>query len=183
MEPLQESAFDSIIRKRSRRMLKRRWMYISLVCLTLSGCAGKWNVIMPYHPGENLKLSYSLSASQSVEVSDAVLETMRTQLDRRLSARNLLGVQGESGFTKAKAEILISGYRMRHGAARALVGIMAGCDRIQSKVTVKESSIGTTIGIASFESTECSAVIPAQKTINGHIENIVDYLSGGDRND
>jgi hypothetical protein len=162
-------------------MLKRRWMHIGLICLILSGCAGKWSVIMPYHPAQNLKVSYSLSASQSIEVPDEVLEMMRTQLDRRLSARNLLGLQADSGLNKA--EILITGYRMRHGATRAMVGILAGCDGIESKVTVKESGTGETIGIASFESSECSAVIPAQKTINGHIEKMVDYLSGGDRKD
>lgn len=157
-------------------MMKKRLICLCFVCLILSGCGVKSNVIVPYHPDQSLKLSYFLSSAELTEVPDEVLETMRTQLSRRLSEINLLALQGESGFNKA--DILITGYRMRHGAAKALVGIMAGCDNIRSKVTVTEPNTGKTIGISSFESSECSAVIPAQSTINRHIQKIVDYLSG-----
>jgi hypothetical protein len=133
---------------------------------------------MPYHPGPNLRLSYSLEAAQSIEVPDQVLETMRTQLDRRLSARNLLASERENGADQA--EIVITGYRMRHGATRSLVGIMAGCDEIQSEVTVRQPGTDETVGSATFGSTECSAVIPAQKTINDHMEKIAEYLTGAD---
>lgn len=155
--------------------MRKKYILIVLACLILSGCGVKQNVIRAYNPTQNLKLSYSLSASDGTEVPDEVLETMREQLARRLSARNLLAQQGENGANQAN--IVITGYRMRHGAAKALVGILAGCDNIQSKVVVKESVTGNTIGESTFESKECSAVIPAQKTINSHIEKIVEFFS------
>ena len=144
--------------------------------LFLSGCGAKSNVIQKYQPEKNTKLKYSLLATPQVEVPDAVLDTMRSQVQESLSARNLLTKKGDVKYNKA--DILITEYRMRPDAARLLVGIMAGCDTFKSKVTVVDSNAGKVVGESEFESKECAAWGVSAQVIEAHINKITDYLSG-----
>jgi hypothetical protein len=161
-------------------MIKNNWITGGLICLFLTGCGGlggvKSNVILPYHADRNLTINYSLSAKELVEVPAEVLETMRSQIKAGLSDRNLLATKDEDKFLKA--DILITEYRMRPNAARLLVGIMAACDTIKSKVTVVDSSNEINVGQVVFESSVCEAWGVSAQVIEAHTKKIVDYLSG-----
>lgn len=163
-------------------MIKNSWITGSLICLLLTGCGSvKSNVILHYHADRNLTITYSLSAKELVEVPAEVLETMRSQIRAGLSDRNLLATKDEDKFLKA--DILITEYRMRSNAARLLVGIMAGCDTIKSKVTIVDSSSEKTVGQSVFESNECAAWGVSAQVIEAHTKKVIDYLSGRQRND
>lgn len=156
--------------------MKKRCFYIAILGLFLSSCGAKSNVIQQYKPEKDIKLKYTLSTTPQADVPDAVLNEMRSQIQESLSARNLLSTKGDIKFHQAN--ILITEYRMRPDAARLLIGIMAGCDTLTSKVTIVESSNGKIIGESEFESKECAAWGVAAQVIEAHIKKIIEYLSG-----
>lgn len=156
-------------------LIKTKCICLALFVLLLSGCAATSNVIQKYQPDQTYKLNYSLSAAPEVEVPDEVLKTMQNQIQKSLSEQNLLASEVDDKFHKA--EILITHYRMRPDVARLLVGIMAGCDKIKSKVTISDSNTKKIIGEAEFESNVCAAWGVASQVIEAHIEKIANYLS------
>ena len=54
-------------------------------------------------------------------------------------------------WASRKVAIRINEYRMRHGASRALVGIMAGKDTIRSTVEIRDGS-GHLLGSSEIDS-------------------------------
>lgn len=157
-------------------LIKAKFFYFVLFVLLLSGCGATSNVIQKYQPNQTYKLNYSLSAAPQVEVPDEVLKTMQNQIQKSLSEQNLLASEGDNKFHKA--DILFTHYRMRPDAARLLVGIMAGCDKINSKVTILDSNTKIIVGEAEFESNECAAWGVASQVIKAHVDKIANYLSG-----
>ncbi len=157
-------------------MVRTGWIYGAVICLFLAGCGVKSNVIIPYHADRNIMINYVISAKELVDVPDEVLEIMRGQIKENLSDRNCLATKDSDKVYKA--DILIIEYRMRPDAARFWVGMMAGCDIINSKVTVVDSGIGKTVGESVFESSHCAAYGDSARVIEAHTKKIVDYLSG-----
>lgn len=157
-------------------LMKTKCIYLVLFVLLVSGCGATSNVIQKYQPDKTYKLNYYLSAAPQVEVPDEVLKTMQNQIQKNLSEQNLLTSEVDNKFHKA--DILITHYRMRHDAARLLVGIMAGCDKINSKVTILDSDTKKIVGEAEFESNECAAWGIASQVVKAHVDKIANYLSG-----
>lgn len=85
--------------------------------------------------------------------------------------------EGSAGADR-KAEIVIVNYYMRHGATRALVGIMAGADNILSQVTVRDGG-GAVLGEFTVESKNPSAWGTSRGMIEEHADKIVGYLKAG----
>jgi len=156
--------------------IKTKCIYLVLIVFFLSGCGATSTIIQKYQPDRTDKLNYSVSVAPQVEVPDEVLKSMQSQLQKSLSEQNLLAAAVDDKFHKA--DILITHYRMRPDAARLLVGMMAGCDKITSKVTIVDSNTKKTIGEAEFESNECAAWGVASQVIRAHMEKISNYLSG-----
>jgi formylglycine-generating enzyme required for sulfatase activity len=157
--------------------IKTKCIYPAFFALLLLGCGPTSNIILKYQHDQNFKLSYSLSSAPQVEVPDEVLEAMRSQIEKILSEQNLLATKGDDKFHKA--DIFITHYRMRPDVARLLVGIMAGCDKIISKVTVVNLKTTDIVGMAEFESNECAAWEVASQVIEAHIRKIADYFKQG----
>jgi len=63
---------------------------------------------------------------------------------------------------------------MRDGAARALAGIFAGADNINTTVLIKNND--ATVGEYVVESSNASAWGTSRGSIEKHIDKIVDYL-------
>ncbi len=156
--------------------MKRTWLYLVLLCLFLGGCGAKSNVITPYQFNSNIKLDFTLSKKEKIEIPDEVLETIRKQIRDGLSAQNILVKNTDENFRKA--EILITSYRMRPNAARLLVGIMAGCDNIKSSVVVVDSKTNEKIGESEIMIEECAAWGVSSQVITAYSEGIVSYLAG-----
>lgn len=73
-------------------------------------------------------------------------------------------------------DVNVTYYRMRPGAARALVGIMAGRDKIQSTVTVKGAN-GQILSEYTVTSTNATAWGTAHGMIEKHAKEIVETLT------
>ena len=160
--------------------MKRNLVLMIIILFVVSGCGAaggvKQNVVLQYQPDLNIKFRYSLSPNQLIEVPSEVLENMRTQLNEKLSERNLLATQDKSKFSEVA--ILITEYRMRSGATRILFGMMSGCDIIKTKVTIMNVDNGKVMGESHFESTNCLDLPTSAGIIRQHINKIAGYLSG-----
>jgi hypothetical protein len=142
---------------------------VAFCCLALAGCAGtSLSVQKPYSSSSSgQKIAYSVNPK--VEVSAEALEI----LDARLKTQ----LDGGAGADR-KVDIVITNYYMRHGATRAMVGIMAGADNILSQVTVRDAS-GAVLAEFTVESKNPSAWGTSRGMIEEHADKIVSYVKTG----
>jgi hypothetical protein len=104
------------------------------------------------------------------------LTVLKTRLDERFQAVRV--VDGSPGAVHVK--ITVTSYYMRPGAARALVGIMAGRDSVLSTVQVLAPSTGDELGRLNVDSGNATAVGSAGGLLRGHADEIADFvLKGG----
>jgi len=138
----------------------------------LAGCAGTSATVQSdYRLAQGERLSLQLSAPTASEEGMAIL---RERLTTQLSSSGLLA---DSADASAKiVEVTITNYRMRHGAARALVGIMAGADNIQSIVKVKDPVTGKVFSEFNVKSKNPSAWGTSKGLIEDHADEIVATL-------
>lgn len=157
--------------------MKTRFL-LSLVvsCLFVAGCAGtSMRVQTEYRPVAGEKFRYDIV--NTANVSEEALVIMRLRLNSELTNKGLLATGSqESG---RKAEIIITNYYMRHGAARALVGVMAGADNITSTVKVKDEKTSAVLGEFVVESKNPTALGTSRGLIEGHADLIARYLQTG----
>jgi len=147
-----------------------------LTSLLLGGCAGTaLRVQSAYQPASGDKLTYVVVPK--VEVSDEGLSILRQELDSQLQGKGLLAASPVEA--KKSVEISITNYRMRHGAARALVGVMAGTDNMQSSVQVKDRKTQAVVGEFAVESKNPTAWGTSRGMITEHAGRIVEYLTSG----
>lgn len=140
----------------------------ALCTLLLAGCAGtSLNVQKAYPPATGEQFSYSVNPK--VEVSAEALEILDGRLKSQL---------GNADGAGRKVEIVITNYYMRHGATRALVGIMAGADNILSQVTVRDAG-GAVLGEFTVESKNPSAWGTSRGLIEEHADKIARYVKTG----
>lgn len=141
----------------------------------LGGCAGTSATIQSEYrvaPGEKLKLQLNTPPTASEEGVGILRERLNSQLD----ANGLLAASGAG--TNRAIEVNVTNYYMRHGAARALVGIMAGSDNIQSTVKIKDLASGKVLSEFKVESKNPSAWGSSKGLIQNHADKIVATLKG-----
>lgn len=155
--------------------MKRLIALVILVAVSLGGCSTAGNVQRAYRPAPGDTISYVIIPK--AEVSDEALAILRSELDGELRASGLLAA-GPADARKA-VEISITSYRMRHGATRAMVGIMAGSDNMQSSVVVTDKASGAVVGQFSVQSKNSTAWGTSRGMIADHAGKIVEYLRSG----
>ena len=157
--------------------MKTRFL-LSLVvsCLLIAGCAGTtMRVQTEYRPVAGEKFGYEIV--NMAKMSEEALVIMRLRLDGELANKGLLATgPQESG---RKVEIVVTNYYMRHGAARSLVGVMAGADNITSTVKVKDGKTNAVLGEFVVESKNPTALGTSRGLVEGHADLIVRYLQTG----
>lgn len=139
----------------------------------LAGCAGTSAVVNSEYrlaQGEKLKLQLTAPATASEEG----VAILRERLTNQLSSNALLATPGRASLRTV--EVNVTNYYMRHGAARALVGVLAGVDNIQSTVQVKDSKTGKVLSEFKVESKNPSAMGSAKGLIEQHADKIVEIL-------
>lgn len=147
---------------------------ISLYCLVIVGCAGtSLTVQKSFTPNSGDKFSYLITPK--VDVSAEALEIMETRLQSRLGD----SLQSSPDQQAKKIEIVITNYHMRHGAARAMAGMMAGTDNILTKVTVRDVLTSAILTEFVVESKNPSSTGTSRGLIEEHIDKIVSYLKSG----
>jgi uncharacterized lipoprotein YajG len=157
--------------------MNKRAALVLIACSALiAGCAGTSAIVQSeYRPaaGEKFKLELTTPASASPEG----VALMRERLNRQLDASGLLAGAGDA--PRRALQVTVTNYYMRHGATRALVGVMAGSDNIQSNVTVKDLASGKTVSEFKVESKNPSAWGTSKRLIEDHADKIVATLKGG----
>ena len=158
--------------------MQRRNRFALLFCLlctlALAACGTSSQVVQRYAAAPGEQFAYSIDNPGGMSAEN--LATLRAELDRQLSAAGALAA-GQAGATRRVA-IRIHEYRMRHGASRALVGIMAGKDTIRSTVTVSDAS-GKVLGSSEIDSGNATAWGTTGGLVEGHASEIVAFLRGG----
>jgi hypothetical protein len=128
-----------------------------------------------YLPTSGDKLTYAVVPK--VPVSEEALSILRQELNSQLRGSGLLAANPEEA--RKNVEISITNYYMRHGATRALVGVMAGADNMQSSVQVRDTKSQAVVGEFSIESTNPTALGTSRGMIVEHANKIVQYLRSG----
>lgn len=75
-------------------------------------------------------------------------------------------------------EVNVTNYVIRHGASRAMRGLFAGSDNVQSTVKVKDLATGNTLSEFAVESKNFSAWGRSGGLIEDHADEIVAILRG-----
>jgi hypothetical protein len=146
--------------------------FVVSLALVLAGCASGPRT----HSGYVLPQGERVVSKVTVppEMNDEALGIMNVRLAERLGAGGMLATGPGPGVREL--DIRVVNYRMRHGAARALVGVMAGTDNIRSVVTVRDAPGGSILGSYEIESSNASAWGTSRGLIQDHADSIVEAL-------
>lgn len=113
------------------------------------------------------KYSYTFVNKAGTEGGDP--SALDAAIRTRMQAAGVLGTGGSA----TPVTVTLVDFRMRHGAARALVGVMAGKDRIHSKVTVGGG------GSFDVETSNITAWGTSGGLMEKHADEIIARLKGG----
>lgn len=148
---------------------------LMLLLLGLAGCIGTSSQVIDRYdaaPGDRFSYTIDNSGGMSAEA----LGIFKAKLDTDLSAGGLLATPASAAARRV--DIHVTTYRMRHGAARGLLGVMAGKDTIESTVRIVDAATGKVLGTTQVESGNATAMGTSRGLIEGHAEEIVQFLRG-----
>ncbi|MEL4892600.1 hypothetical protein PQU63_09260 [Xanthomonas protegens] len=153
--------------------MKLQWKTLALVSVMLlaAGCATNSVVHQSYKATTAETYWYQLTGNDDTDADS--LAMFRRQLDTQLDAAHLHGAQGQANARKMT--IVIDHYYMRSNGARFWAGIMAGRDKIKSRVTVADAN-GKTAAQFDVESTNSTAWGTSEGLIERHAQEIVARL-------
>jgi Domain of unknown function (DUF4410) len=151
---------------------------IFVACTLLTGCAGTAaRVQSDYRLAQGEKVKLLLTAPPTA--TEQGLQILRDRLTMQLSNNGLLAPTSDA--SARTLEVVVTNYSLRHGAARAMLGILAGTDNLQSTVTIKDQTTGNTLSEFVVESKNPSAWGTSRGLIEEHADKIVETLKGGKR--
>ena len=143
----------------------------------VAGCTTSAKVQSEYKLAQGEKFSFLITAP--TEVSAEARQIFNERLTSQLTGSGLLAASSDA--SARSLEIAVTNYNMRHGAARALLGIMAGSDNMQSTIKVKDRGTGAVLSEFSIESKNSTAWGTSRGMIEDHADKIVETLKGGKR--
>ena len=147
----------------------------ALLCLFLAACSTTSTVYQPLSPQGEAVRAYGYAFENN---GGDDLEGI-ARLDRLIHGRLLqAGLVASGGAApEGSVNIELTHYYVRSNAARFWVGIMAGRDKIVSRVTVLGAD-GAEIGSFEVETTNISAWGSTEGLMEKHAEEIVSRLRG-----
>ncbi|MEM5551286.1 hypothetical protein HJP15_10975 [Pseudoalteromonas sp. NEC-BIFX-2020_002] len=151
-----------------------RFLVIILSFVVLTGCSSTKLIV-------ERSYTYQLSDVFTQEVIDeaSVPEKGMSLFKARLEAQMSQFGLSTSNDANKKIEITFIDYKMRHGAARALGGFMAGTDNISTIVVIKDVKSDETIARLKVTSRNKAAVGTSKGLIEDHADKIVTYIKTG----
>ena len=156
-------------------MIRRVRIIAAFLCLALAACATTSTVYQPLPQQGSAVRAYAYSFENN---GGDDLEGMAT-LDRlvrgRLVEAGLVAAAGTS--PQGSININLTHYYVRSNALRFWAGIMAGRDKIVSRVTVRDDG-GKEIGSFEVETTNISKWGRTQRLMKTHADEIVARLKG-----
>ncbi len=161
-----------------------RFMVAVAAVLVLSACS---TTIVPTQEMSAAARSDLKVASIKANVASGV--EAPTDLDARLeqAVQKAIAAKNPSGRTDAKVAIVVTRYEVVSGGARALMGALAGANKLYASVSVSDAHTGATIGKFNVERDSNPGGYgmfydQAQATIDAAAEGIVDGLYGTGEN-
>ncbi len=153
--------------------------FISIMCIALTmlltACAGtSGRVQTAYVPAKGEKFNLQLTAP--VDTNAEGVQILRERLNLTLAQYQRLATPADAAARKV--EVDVKNYYFRHGAVRALVGIFAGVDNIQSSVTVKDTATGKVLAQFMVESKNPTAWGTSRGLLEQHADQIAYMLEG-----
>ncbi|WP_340677751.1 DUF4410 domain-containing protein [Paraglaciecola sp.] len=144
-----------------------------VLVLMLTGCAAtKIFVQQPYDLKSTDSFSYKILESDKVD--ENTKKIFGNQLDKNFLSREL-----NKGLPTRHVEIVFTSYDVRHGAARALAGALAGSDYVVTEVIIKDKETGNVLSKISVISQNKSAWGTTQGLLEKHADKIASYLKTG----
>ena len=154
----------------------KKYLGLVLLLTMLFGCASaNLNVSKPYISDKATKLSLSISKDPGVLIPEEQYQQIENEISQGLTQRGLLSPSGYE--PKHCVTIDVHSFRMRSDGARLSVGILAGCDNINSLVTVTDTSTNEVVGKSEISIKECAAWGVAEQVIKKYTEGVINYLS------
>ncbi|MHB8914271.1 MAG: DUF4410 domain-containing protein [Thiobacillus sp.] len=147
-------------------------LFISVLTL-LAGCATSSNVQKEYRVAQGETFKLQVTAPTATEQG---LNILRDRLVAQLSSNRLLATALDT--PTRTLEVNVTNYVMRHGASRAMLGLFAGSDNVQSTVRVKDLTTGSTLAEFAVESKNFSAWGTSGGLLEDHADEIVATLRG-----
>ena len=119
----------------------------------------------------NISNYFSYDIVDGSMVSEKGMSIFKNRLASELKQKSLY-----NGNSNKVIEITFNNYYVRPGAARALVGVMAGVDNITSTIIIKEKDNDKIVGEFRVISKNATAWSSAGNLIEQHADKIIAYL-------
>lgn len=148
-----------------------------VTCTLLAGCGTAAKVQTDYRMTKGEKFKLQLTALPAI--TEEGMQILRDRLTMQLSNGGLLAPAAD--MSARTIEVAVTNYTMRHGAARAMLGVLAGSDTIQSTITIKDLATGKVLSDFAVESNNSTAWGTSRGLIEEHADKIVDTLRGTKR--
>lgn len=148
-------------------------LMIVLLAFALAGCGTSSQVRSEYARAASDKFTYEVVNTDGM--AEEGLTILKSRLDALLAERGQRAVGSEPDAKKLTIEI--TNYYMRPGAARWLVGIMAGRDSLRSSVKVTDAA-GTVLGSTDINTMNATVFRTTDGMIEDHAQEIVDFATG-----
>jgi hypothetical protein len=102
------------------------------------------------------------------------LRAVQGHLKNSLSKESRLAAQAET--SSAVVDVKVVSYRMRSGFSRAMFGVFAGKDGIESEVTIKDAKSGQVLGSSTVSSFNVMAIGGEEDVARMHGEEIAKFV-------
>ncbi|MCW7553008.1 hypothetical protein NX722_10215 [Endozoicomonas gorgoniicola] len=148
-------------------------IFIVCVSLILSACSSTSKVSNPISSSEVVSSPYFKEITvedRSAQAPDHFSLAIQSYLKQELKLNSLYSSERGNSIS-----IEIVDYRMRSGFTRAMFGIFAGKDGVDSEVTVKDLN-GNIIGKSTVSSYNLMAIGDMQDIARMHAEEIAEFL-------
>lgn len=144
---------------------------ITTAIIIMTGCAGTSSQIEKnYTYNASDTFTYKIFNDAKISAKGSLI--FKQKLDIELAK---IGLSSAEKANK-KIDITVQNYRMRPGAARALVGIFAGTDNMTSEIIIKDSATGEVLGELQVVSKNPTAWGTSKGLIEQHADEIVAFI-------
>lgn len=149
-------------------------LILILATALLMGCSTSSEMKRDYRLPQGDQLRLELTAVP--DATEQGLQILRDRLIEQLSNNGMLAADSDSSARTLRVDVV--NYRLRHGATRALLGIMAGRDKVLSKVTITDAKTHQLLSEFEVESTNSSAWGTSHGLLQDHADEVVAVIKG-----
>lgn len=147
-----------------------------LITASLFGCASvNTNVSKTYVSDNGSKASLSIKKDSGVTIPADQEQLLEKQIREGLIQKGILAADDKS--SQHSVIVNIHAFKMRNDASRLFAGALAGCDDINSTITVTDKISGKEIGNSQISINECAAWGVASQVIKKYTDGVVAYLT------